>query len=562
MNKIKMGWMFSMALFFSSFVSAQNLEEGKKYFYYEKYISAKGVFEKLINANPANAEAAYWLGQSYIGLEDIPGAKTIYQKTLLANNNNPLLLAGMGHVELLEGKTSEARNHFEVALSLSQSKNAAVLNAVGFANINPASQNGDNAYAVEKLKAAIAIKGMKDPDVLCNLGDALKKIGEGGSAQTAYEAALTFDPKYARAKYRIGKIYQTQGAGQEDIYMRYYNETIAMDPTYPPVYENLYQFFYKTNVTKSAEYLEKYLNAKGTDEVNSCYLRASMKFAQSLYTNTLSEISNCINNTPTPYPNLYGLQGYAYSKLNDSVNAKASFENYFKKQTPEKIGAGDFGTFAGILLKFPGNEALAGTYIDKAVQLDKDEASKVTYLKTMAAYFETQKKYKEAADWYNKVLTVKKNISNKDLYNAGYNYYRASFYQEAITVFNLYIQKYPDDIFPYYLIAKANNSIDSTMSEGLANPFYEKVIAIGSTDSVKYKTQLISSYKYFVFYYISIKKDKATALSYCDKILVLDPADAETLSNKSIIPGMNLNAPKPTKPAQAATGTKPPAKKN
>ena len=54
----------------------------------------------------------------------------------MANSNNPLLLAGMGHIELLEGKTQDARNRFETAISLSQGKNVAVLNAVGFANVN------------------------------------------------------------------------------------------------------------------------------------------------------------------------------------------------------------------------------------------------------------------------------------------------------------------------------------------------------------------------------------------------------------------------------------------
>ncbi len=84
---------------------------------------------------------------------DIAGAKALYQKTLMNNSNSALLLAGMGHIELLEGKDQEARNRFETAISISQGKNKDVLNAVGFANVQ--AKNGDADYAVQKLKQAL-----------------------------------------------------------------------------------------------------------------------------------------------------------------------------------------------------------------------------------------------------------------------------------------------------------------------------------------------------------------------------------------------------------------------
>ena len=117
---------------------------------------------------------------------------------------------------------------------------------------------------------------MTDPDVYMNLGNAYKKIGEGGPAQSAYESALTLNPNYAAASYRIGKIYQTQGVNQIEITMKYFNDAIAKDATYAPVYENLYQYLYTTNVGQSAEYLEKYLTNTDDDPKN-CYYRASMK---------------------------------------------------------------------------------------------------------------------------------------------------------------------------------------------------------------------------------------------------------------------------------------------
>jgi tetratricopeptide (TPR) repeat protein len=285
-----------------------------------------------------------------------------------------------------------------------------------------------------------------------------------------------------------------------------------------------------------------------------------MKYAQGLFSEAIGKAEQCLA-APQPYWKLYGILAYAQNKLGDSLKAKASFDQYFSKAKPDQIGMGDYSTYANVLFKFPGNDSLAGTYVDKAVSLDSVEANKVTYLKSIASYYEGQKKFKEAADWYNKIVSVKKNLTKTDLYNAGYNYFRAGVYQPAIDVFNLYNQKFPEDPFGHYMIGKSNWAIDSTMEQGLANPAFEKAIEVGQSDRNKYKNQLVGSYKYFVAYYANIKKDKQMAINYCDSVLAIDPADAEALNNKTVIGQMNMNAPasKPTKaPAKPAEkGTKP-----
>ncbi len=550
---MKPGLLAAALMVLFTVVKAQTIEEGKNFLYYEKYNSAKAAFGKLVAANPNDVDAVYWLGQTLISpdertAKDIAEAKALYQKALMANSSSALLLAGMGHIELLEGKGPEARNHFEVATSLSQGKIAAVLNAIGFANIN--AKAGDLAYGIDKLKLATTLKKMNNPDVYVNLGDAYKKAGEGGQAQTAYEAALAINPKYARASYRIGKIYQTQGVAQEDIYMKYFNDAIEKDAAYAPVYENLYNLYYTTDVKKSAEYLNKFL-ATTEDNPRNCYLSASILYAQALFTDALKKADECIGANPTPYVKLYGIKAYAYNKLRDSLNAKAAFEKYFQVADPALIGTGDYATYATTLLKFPGNDSLAGTFIDKAVALDTLEANKVVFLKTMAAVYESQKKFKEAADWYAKIVATKKAPGKVDLYNAGFNYFRVGKYASAIAIFNAYSQKYPEDAFGYYMTGKAKWGIDSTMTQGLANADFEKAISVGLVDPVKYKAQVLGSCKYFVAYAANVKKDNKAAIDYCDKILAIDPQDAEALNNKQALlaPAPAPKAAKPTAPA-------------
>ena len=118
---------------------AQSIQDGVKDLYAERYKSAKGIFEKLVAANPNNIDAIYWLGQTHIGMDDIAGAKAVYDKALLASANAPLVLVGMGHVELHENKISEARQRFETAITMTRGKKGddpVILNAVGRAITN------------------------------------------------------------------------------------------------------------------------------------------------------------------------------------------------------------------------------------------------------------------------------------------------------------------------------------------------------------------------------------------------------------------------------------------
>jgi len=353
MNKVKFGLLTLITLLANS-VFAQTVEQGKKFMYYERFKSAKDAFQKTLATDPNNEEAIYYLGQSMILPDDvtprdIADAKALYQSKLSVSNSQ-LLMAGIGHVELLEGKTQDARNHFEAAISLSQGKNIAVLNAIGFANGNPDSKNGDALYAIDKLKQATLIKKFNDPEVLVNLGDAYRKNDDGGNAIQSYQAALTLNPKYARANYRIGKLYQSQGKGQESIFMEHFDNAIANDALYAPVYANLFNYFYESNVSKAADYFEKWL-ANSDEDYKSCYYRAALKYAQGYFMDAISKADECISTAgANPYPNLFGLKANAYNRLKDSVNAIQNFAEYFKRQSVDKVTSGDYLEYAKNLL--------------------------------------------------------------------------------------------------------------------------------------------------------------------------------------------------------------------
>ena len=545
----------TLSIFSVASLKAQNLDEAKKMVYYEKYESAKKALKAIVDADPNNEEAIYWLGQSMIRPEestpaDWSEAKKLYQSKM-SNKDNNLIMAGIGHVELLEGKVQDARSHFEAAVSLSQNKSIAVLNAVGYANGNPDAKNGDPAYAIDKLKQATQLKKFNSTDVLVNLGDAYRKIGDGGQAIVSYNAALAIDPKYARADYRIGKVYQTQGRGQESIFMEYFNKAMTNDPAYAPVFSNLFYYYYETDVPKASMYYDKWMtNAdKGS---KSCYYKALLKYAQSLFMEAISQANECIANEGAyPYPGLFGLKANAYNRLKDSIHTVENYNEYFKRQDPEKITSADYIECAKNMLKINLNETQAGLLIDKAVAMDSVEANKILYLKSVAQFFENRKAFRNAAEYYSKIVAVKKNPSKTDLNNIGFNYFKGGDYQLSLDAFSLSANTFTDDPYAFNMISKIGTTqwaIDSTLALGLANPAFEKTIQLGLADTVKYKSQLLKAYKYFVAYNANIAKDKNKALEFVEKALALDPTDTEANEYKNAL--MKKSTSKPTTEAK------------
>ncbi len=581
MNKLKVSALLIGAVFAANFSKAQTIEDGRKSLYYEKYKTAAATFQALVNANPANVDAAYWLGQTYLrNVEnpDVAKAKALYQGSLMANSSSPLLTAAMGHIALLENRTADARSQFETAFNMSQGKNIAVLNAIGFANVNALNatngKSGDASYAIDKLKLATTIKGFKDADVYINLGDAYRKFeADGANPVKSFQAALQIDPNYAKALMRIGKIYESQGAQQFDLFTQYYEDAVTKDPAYAPAFYALYNAYYSmeghVNIPKAGEYLEKYLaNTEDPNSSENCYYRASQLFAQAKFTDCIAKAKECIGSGgPDTYVKLYGLLAYCNLKIGDSVNAKASFDTYFQKQKPELLGPSDYLNYAITLLKFPGNETLAGTMIEKAVQLDSTEAGKVVLLKAMAVYFENNKMLKDAGDWYKRIVQLKKSPSKTDIFNAGYNYYKAGSFQDAIDQWAMYNAKFPDDVFGYDMKGRAERMIDSTLANGLANASFQKVVDLGeaqwATDSAKIKTQLFRAYKYFIEYNANVKNDRPAAVTWCDRYLLKDPNDVEVNNFRKalsapVTPPRTTPATRPgtTRPA-TGTGTRP-----
>lgn len=550
----------TMVVLGSNMLFAQSVEQGKKFLYYERYKSARENFEKVLASNPNNIEATYWLGQTMLEQKDSTAAKNLYQKALASNGNAPLILVGMGELELREGKANDARQRFETAISLTKAKDIEVLNAIGRANVNE--KAGDANYAIEKLNLATTIKNFKDAETYIILGDAYRKLIDGGNAITSYTKALGLDPKLAEAHHKIAKIYLTQR--NTEMFLPGFEKAIEADPAYAPTYFELFYYWYFKDVNKAAPYLEKFAanSDQGADVeyLKTDFLYASGKFAEAK-DKALSLISQFGDKVT---PRMYKMVAYACDTLKDMSCANKYMTDYFAKQSPDDIVSADYEELANINLQTPGSEAQAFVNLQKAVEKDTVVENKIKYISKAAALAKKQGDRKQEANWLGIAYNLKKEPTQTDLYNWGMANYQAANYTTADSIFcGLYQTKYPDQIFGYLWCARTIQAADTAMAGPKFVPAQEKLAEMAlKLDSVKFKTQATGAYAALAQYYNDVKKDSKTALSYVDKILAIDPANA--FANQ-VRPMLQNQINKPTRPAApapkktGATSTKPAA---
>jgi tetratricopeptide (TPR) repeat protein len=162
------------------------------------------------------------------------------------------------------------------------------------------------------------------------------------------------------------------------------------------------------------------------------------------------------------------------------------------------------------------------------VELETDSNSIVKYYKTLADLAKQQKDYTVRAIWLGKYYMKNKKSTNVDLFNWGLAWFQAGNYEKSDSVFAMYVDKYPTQLFGYYWRARSNAAIDTTMEQSLAIPHYLKVIEIGELDSTgSSKRQLIESYGYLAGYETNQNKNYGKAIEYFEKLLLLDPSNEQ-----------------------------------
>lgn len=518
--------------------------DGIKFLNYEKFKSARETLKKAYEANPKDPQTIYWYGQSLIageagGLtkEMINAAKAVYQQGLQDAGSDAWLLVGMGHLEILEGgDINSAKQKFEQAITATTETrgrnkgkaNPGILNAIGRANADGGSKVGDPAYGIEKLKQAATLD-LTNPDIYINMGISYLKLGgeNGGEAVKAYQEAITRDPKNAKAKFRIGRIYQSQN--NKELFEQFYNDAIATDPTYPPVYYVLYNYYADKDVPRAKEYLDKYVANADKDPKTDLFV-ADYLFRAGKYNESLekakqieAEVGGIAN-----LPELNVVYAYNYDRTNDSVRAKESIEKFFATANPAAITTSQCELATKIYARFKGSEAKAVAYIEKAMTLDTLKNSKIAYMGKAAEIYGKAGMYREQLGWLQKQLELKGGTMGE------YEYYQFTStalngkdYPLTIELGKKYLAAFPDKPQPYAFLKRAAFASDPDTTTGAAIEVLDYLDSFYMKDQEKNKKAIFLNLYYRLQYYVNKSKELEKGLEVADKMLALYPTPGD-----------------------------------
>ena len=262
-TKIKM---FTMTLLTTGFVmNAQDINQAAKAIDAEKYDSAKTMLKSILQSNANDGRAAYLLGREYLREEKIDSAKIYFDKGLVAKNDEKLNYIGLAEIALNNNNAAAAMTNFDLATQKMKRKDTEQLVYIARAYMNADKPNYNKAIEVLN-KAKLA--NPEDAQVYLALGDAYYGSSNQNEAYSNYRNAFRLDSKLLRAKMQLGVLLKGAKAYNEAI--KAFNEVIAIDPNYGPVYRELAETYYKwgandrskfdANIKTALGFYDKYMS--------------------------------------------------------------------------------------------------------------------------------------------------------------------------------------------------------------------------------------------------------------------------------------------------------------
>lgn len=494
----------------TGFSQETEIQEAKRYIELDQPSKAEQIINETIATHPQDASLLYYQGYIALKNDDQEGALKSFNKGIALNEKEALNYAGKGHVEWLRKKKAEAKGEFNKAIDIGKSKNIPLLDAIAEGYL---SAPGGAVDAEAILQKAKSIK--EDFDTYILLGDAYLEQNNGGSAVSSYEKAATIDARRALPHYKIGLVYLR--SKNLRVAKEAFQKAINVDPQYTLAYKELGELYYLEKDRPGAvkayqQYLQLTEKPQKDQQRYAFFLFMAKDYKQA---NTVFE--TLLKKTDV---SPITLRYYAYSlvEAGDLQKSQQVFEQYFKTVQQQEIGAGDYAYYGKLLSKL-NQDSLAIENFKKSLSLDGDQQD---ILQSVAELQFKTKKYNDAINTYQALLKVRRKPLSQDYYNFGRALYYRSQYAAADTLFQKLIDLQPNMTVGYLWEARAKANLDPESENGLAKPYYEKLIEKATPE--KNKSELIEAYGYLGYYYL-LKNDNVSSKSYWQKVLTLNPDD-------------------------------------
>lgn len=544
MNNSKMK-MFTMTLLATGFVmNAQDINQAAKAIDAEKYDSAKTMLKSILQANANDGRAAYLLGREYLREEKVDSAKIYFDKGLAAKNDEKLSYIGLGQIALNNNNSAAAMSNFDLATQKMKRKDTEQL--VYVARAYMAADKPNYNKAIEILNKA-KLANSEDAQVFLALGDAYYGLSNQNEAYSNYRNAFRLDSKLLRAKMQLGVLLKGAKAYNEAI--KAFNEVIALDPNYGPVYRELAETYYKwgandktkfeANIKTALGFYDKYMSL--TDYSLDSRMRHADFLILAQDYKALEKEAIAMQQLDKVNPRIMRYLGYAaYENGNTDVAIK-SLTEYISNPSNKIIGR-DF-LYLG-LAKIKKSTEVEGKTDNALYDKGIADVKKAVELEptTSADLNELGKEAYTARDFNKAASIFEISTSNPESPNflidnlyLGNSIYYANAGKEASKLDKVALEKAdkafgnvatasPTTADAYIFRARTNKLLEK---DEMMAKYYEdflKVLAEKTPEEIAAnKVKAVEAYNNIGAHYAN--SDKIKAIEYFNKALALDPAN-------------------------------------
>ena len=511
--------LLTAVIFCNAALHGQGIDDGLKMMKYQRYQSAIEIFKKLAAVNNDDDNAAYWLGIAKIRNKNTAEAITYYNQTG-EKLKRPLLLGGLANAYAAAGKKNDALKTLSLfdkgAEAITEEDIAAAIGRVY-------TELKDFSKAETYYKRAAAIN-KTDPENYYLLGTNSFKKADGTAAYKYFNQAISMDSNYAPAYFSLAKIFISQKA--IDLYLPYLKKTVAKDSLYTPAWFELYRYAYYNDKKNSKNYYTRYLQFSDKTEKQQ-YQLLVLDFNEKKYKSVIEKAKLLLQEEDSDVPvEIYKYLGFSYFQMNNLKQAYKSITQYIEVQDSAKLKRYDFYLVAQVAARIKEKDSIALSYIINEFNADTTSANRKYYAIALVNHYVRAKDDFNAALWSEKLLSYK-GMNKVDLYRIGVTWYNINELDRADSVLTEFVKNYPAEYKGIYMKAGILAKKDSTMSEGLAVPWFENFIdSVGNTTKAEYKPMLEQSYSYLGGYHLK-QKDYTGSLDNYSNLLKLQPYNKE-----------------------------------
>jgi len=372
---------YTIVLLFSVFAGrAQDISQAKIAIDAEQYEKAQTILEAITKAKPTDGYAKFLLGNVCLLHGDYAAAKQHFDAGISYPLKGNFNFIGLGLLALDSGDKTAAEANF--ALATKDAKKKDLDESVYIGKAYTYSDHPDYKKAIEILSNSRLIDPANTA-VLLALGDAYKFNKKQNESYECYREAFRLDKTLLRAKMGLGTL--IKNAHNFTSALAAFDEVIALNPNYGPVFRELAETeylwalkdgaHYNDHITKALAYYEKYMS------LTDYSLQSRMRHADFLILaksyKALEVEANKMTQIDKVNPRIYRYLGYS-AFYNENYDTTISSLDSFISNSSNKVIARDYYYIGAAKISKAVNTISADTLLINNAILDLKKAYEIS----------------------------------------------------------------------------------------------------------------------------------------------------------------------------------------